>query len=183
MKEFFIAFIIALAGGSIWNQFAGIDPAYQGDPQTADQMMGGGTGALGGNPSDLKQNGQARAGQSLVADIDEGSFQGMVLDSREPVLVEFYTDNCPHCRTMAPILGQLAYNGQGVVTVCKINAEKSSNIAARYEVRGVPAFVLFTDGHMIDSTSGARSFGELRDWLSQNNVPVPEKVSNNGIQL
>jgi thioredoxin-like negative regulator of GroEL len=84
---------------------------------------------------------------------------------------------------MAPILGQLAYNGQGVVTVCKVNAQKCSSIASRYDVSGVPAFVLFSNGHMLDSTSGARSIDELRAWLLQNNVSVPEKVSNNGIQL
>ena len=183
MKEFFLAFILALAAGSIYNQVAGVEQSFS-DAEIG-QVANQGAANVGGQPNGLNSDlsPQARAGETIVADIDEGSFQGMVLDSSEPVLVEFYTNNCPHCRTMAPVLGQLAYNGQGIVTVCKMNAEKCSNIAERYGVSGVPAFVLFTGGHMIDSTSGARSMSELRAWLSQNNVSVPEKVSNNGMQL
>jgi thioredoxin-like negative regulator of GroEL len=182
MKEFFVAFIVALAAGSIYNQMSGIDPGFQGGPSSGGSEIGNSlTGGAGGD--NLSISPQAQAGQSLVADVDEGSFQGMVLDSREPVLVEFYTDNCPHCKTMGPVLGQLAYNGQGIVTVCKINASKSASIAERYEISGVPAFVLFNEGHMLDTTAGARSVEDLRAWLAQNNVSVPAKVGNNGVQM
>lgn len=176
MKEMLIAFIIALVVGSIWNQMNGADPQWAATNGTG----GGGTAGIGA-PTGFgnAQSQQAIAGQELVVDIDEGSFQGYVLDAREPVLVEFYTDNCPHCVKMGPVLGQLAYNGQGVVRVCKINASKAQSLAERYEINGVPAFVLFSEGHMLDSTAGAKDFQGLRDWLSQNNVSVPPSISQN----
>lgn len=189
MKEMFIAFIIALVIGSVWNQINGADPG----PQAMAAMQSGATCGTGdgGTPAGgggVTQNGasvavinsQAQAGQELVVDVDEGSFQGYVLDAREPVLVEFYTDNCPHCTTMGPVLGRIAYNGQGIMRLCKINASKCSALAERYDISGVPAFVLFTEGHMMDSTSGARSFEDMRSWLGQNNVSIPASVSTRG---
>lgn len=169
MKEMFVAFIIALVAGSVWNGMNGDQNlgAFEG----GDGGFGGAIG--GGGVNSPRISAQAEAGQQLVADVDEGSFQGMVLDSKEPVLVEFYTDNCPHCVKMKPVLGQLAYNGQGIVTLVKINASKAPSIAERYQVSGVPAFALFVDGHQIDSTAGARTFEDLRSWLSLNNVSVP----------
>lgn len=173
MKEMFVAFIIALVAGSVWNGMRGDQNLGAMD----DTMSGAAGGFIGGQAPlaapNMQPSPQAAAGQQIIAEVDEGSFQGMVLDSNEPVLVEFYTDNCPHCKKMMPVLGQLAYNGQGVVTLCKINAAKATAIAERYNVSGVPAFALFVDGHLIDSTAGARTFEDLRSWLSINNVSVP----------
>lgn len=178
MREIFVGFLIALAVGSMWNQFNGADPganAANGGGQSATTGRGNNFPSSGGNPA-ISQ--QAQAGQELVVDIDEGSFQGYVLDAREPVLVEFYTDNCPHCVKMAPILGQLAYNGQGVIRLCKINASNSPALTERYDISGVPAFALFSEGHMLDATSGARTFDGMRGWLSQNNITVPESPNS-----
>ncbi|MDZ4837273.1 MAG: thioredoxin family protein [Candidatus Melainabacteria bacterium] len=176
MKEMFAGFLIALVVGSLWNQFQGLDSGVA----SAASGTPGGTGGGGmQNPiGNAALNPQGQLGQELVVDIDEGSFQGYVLDSREPVLIEFYTDNCPHCVKMAPVLGQLAYNGQGVFRICKINAAKSTALAERYEIKGVPAFALFVDGHKMDSTSGARSFTEMRSWLSQNQITVPDSPTS-----
>ncbi len=181
MKEMFIAFVIALVIGSVWNSMNGQDPGAAADSgSTCATGTGDGSPAPtpNGNSPQPTINAQAQAGQELVVDIDEGSFQGFVLDSREPVLVEFYTTHCPNCTKMSDAIGQLAFNGQGVVRLCKVNAEKASTLADRYDVNGVPTFVLFEDGHMVDSTAGARTFEDMRSWLSQNNVSVPAKVSS-----
>jgi len=155
MKDVFFSFVIALALGSMLN--------------------GMGFPAMGGPPQPTPEQAQTSqsAGQDLVADIDEGSFQGYVLDAREPVLVEFYTDNCPHCVKMAPVLGILALKGQNIIRVCKVNASNNQNLADRYGVAGVPAFVLFDQGQVKDSVSGAMEGSEMRAWLARFNVKVP----------
>lgn len=187
MKEMLIAFILALVIGSIYNQLSGQDPSYpaqigDGTSNTAGGgSPNGGSDANGGTAGSGKAfNQQTQAGLQLVADVDEGSFQGMVLDSSEPVLVEFYTDQCPHCVTMTPILGQLAYDGQGVMRIVKINGKKNPGLAERYQITGVPAFILFSQGHQVDATSGAFTMEGLRAWLSQNNVNVPVSVGATG---
>lgn len=177
LKELFIAFIIALVIGSIFNQMNSSSQASGGMGGDNGGQMGGGGGGGSGN---LASDQNAQAGIELVSDVDEGSFQGLVLDSKEPVLVEFYTDNCPHCRTMLPVLGKLAYDGQGVLRVCKVNAGKVPALADRYDVNGVPAFALFGEGHLLDATSGARTLSEMKTWLSTNNIAVttPGKVGS-----
>ncbi len=159
MKELFISFVIALVVGSFIN---GMNKDDSSD------------GSGGGAPA-MDQT--AQAGLELVPDIDEGSFQGYVLDSKEPVLVEFYTDTCPNCVSMKPVIGKLAYNGQGVLRLCKINAGKAASLAERYQVQGVPTFALFNEGHLLDQTSGAREYGEMNSWLAINNVTVPNSVA------
>ncbi len=184
----FIAFVIALVIGSVWNSMNGQDPGVDlNSGNSGASGTVGGSAPVAGNPTGSSSqstiNAEAQAGQELVVDIDEGSFQGFVLDSQEPVLVEFYTTHCPNCTKMADVLGQLAFNGQGVVRLCKVNAEKAGTLADRYDVNGVPTFVLFSEGHMVDSTAGARSFEDMRSWLSQNNISVPAKVGSSGHQV
>lgn len=162
MKDIFFSFLIALALGSMLN--GGIPGV---------NFMGG-PGAAGSQPPDGQQaQAAATAGMDLVQDIDEGSFQGYVLDANEPVLVEFYTDNCPHCLKMAPVLGTLALKGQSIVRVCKVNASNNQSLADRYGVAGVPAFVLFDKGQVRDSVSGAMEGSEIRAWLARFDVKVP----------
>lgn len=163
MKEICVAFIIALVLGSVYN-------GMNGDQNIQPDSFSPGTHQSAN--AQLEQQ-QATAGQELVVDIDEGSFQGYVLDSREPVLVEFYTETCPYCVKMGPTLGKVAFNGQGVIRLCKINASKAPSLAERYSISGVPAFALFVEGHLVDSTSGAKSFEELRTWLTVNNIDIP----------
>ena len=180
MKELFVGFLIALAVGSMWNQFNGADSGANSVSSSGQSgTSSGGNNSAAGGGGNVATTQQAIAGQELVVDIDEGSFQGYVLDAREPVLVEFYTDNCPHCVKMAPILGQLAYNGQGIIRICKINASNSASLSERYDVSGVPSFALFSEGHVVDSTSGAHTFEGMRGWLSQNNISIPETGSQN----
>src|SRR5579885_1829578 len=167
MKQIAIAFIVALVVGSFLNGMNSGNPGGGGSPDAAQASS-----AAANDPT-------VQAGLSLVANVDEGSFQGYVLDSHEPVLVEFYTDRCPHCVSMQPILGKLAYNGQGVVRLCRVNAEKSSALAQRYNVEGVPAFCLFAEGHLVDFTSGARDIEGMKSWLAVNNIKVPDAPRSN----
>lgn len=153
MKEFVIASLIALCLGAVWNSM-----------RTNVQPLGAEEGAM--KPGLI--------GQELIAEVDEGMFQGYVLDSKEPVLAEFYTDTCAICKTMAPVLGKLAVQGQGMMRLCKINAEKNQSLAERYNVQGVPTFVLFKDGGMLDSTAGGMTEDEMRAWLVNYEVKVPE---------
>lgn len=161
MKELLIAFAIALVVGSIMNGSKG---------------PGGTLSGGGGEPQAQAQSQgsiAASVGQQLIQEVDEGLFQGYVLDAKEPVLVEFYTDECTYCRTMAPIVGTVAYNGQNIVRVCKINADKCESLADRYGVSGVPAFLLFKQGQLSDTANGAMSETDMFGWLARHDVNVP----------
>ena len=159
MKEIVIGFIIALVIGAAWNGM-----------RTNVQPLGAEQGAM--------QPGLV--GQELIAEVDEGMFQGYVMDAHEPVLVEFYTDTCSICKTMAPVLGKLAIQGQNVIRLCKINAEKNQSMAEKYNIQGVPTFVLFKDGTMQDSTAGGMNEDEMRAWLINYGVEIPRAEASPG---
>lgn len=157
MKELVIGFLIALCLGAIWNGMS-----------TDSQPLGASQGAM--------QPGLA--GQELIVEVDQGTFQGYVVDSKEPVLAEFYTDTCAPCKMMAPVLGKLAIKSQGIMRICKINAEKSQSLAETYNVQGTPTFVLFHNGQMTDSINGSLSESDMIAWLSRYDVMVPHSSSS-----
>jgi|AGTN01.2.fsa_nt_gi Thioredoxin domain-containing protein len=160
MKELAITFIIALVGGSIYNQMQ-LPSANPGSQQQ------------GAAPTAAT----AGVGQELIQGVDEGMFQGYVLDAKEPVLVEFYTDQCVYCRKMAPSLGRLAYAGQGVIRVCKVNADQNSGLADRYGVTGVPALLLFQSGQLTDTLAGSQDGDQIRAWLARHDIKVAVSTS------
>lgn len=140
MKDALIGFIIALVLGSIWN-------GYQSDNQSASESPAANDTAQGpGIP---------------LASVNDANFKSEVLDQQQPVLVEFYTPSCSHCRNMAPILGQVAQQYSGTLKVVKMDVMDNPLIAHKYEINGVPAFVLFDNGNAVESFMGEMSKGKL----------------------
>src|SRR5262249_26347974 len=131
MKDALIGFIIALVLGSIWN-------GYQSENQT---------------PSgDSAAAGDAAQGPGIpLASVNDSNFQSEVLDQQQPVLVDFYTQTCSHCKNMAPILGQVAQQYSGTLKVVKMDVMDNPLIAKKYEITGVPAYVLFDKGTPVES--------------------------------
>ncbi|HMX46198.1 MAG TPA: thioredoxin family protein [Candidatus Obscuribacter sp.] len=155
MKELIIGFLIALVISSYMNG-SNIDSQF-GWNQAAASLPG-----AGGNQ-----------GSELIDDINEGTFQGEVLDSHEPVLVEFYSQDCVHCTNMKPELGKLAQESQGYLKVYKVDAKANGALAERYEVMALPGFVLFSKGKPVNSTSGEMSKQELSNWVKKElDIPV-----------
>ncbi len=96
-----------------------------------------------------------------------GTFQGEVLDSSIPVLVEFYTQSCVHCQNMKPELAKLSQESQGYLRMYKVDSETNRSLAEKYDVSGVPAFVLFKQGKVVNSTAGEMTKDELAKWVKQ----------------
>lgn len=146
MREMIIAFILALAVGSVLNEMN-----------------------IGGS-----QNHQTKSvGQELITELDSGNFQGIVLDSKEPVLVDFYTTWCGPCKEMEPVLGNLAFRGQEKIKVARVDCDKNKVLAEKYEVEAYPTFVLFQNGQVKDRTTGGRGLDDMRAWLKLNQIEVP----------
>lgn len=102
-----------------------------------------------------------------VTDVNAGTFQGEVLDSQSPVLVEFYRPTDPHCLTMSPIVNKLATESQGYVRVVKVDVDSNQTLTERYDVEGVPGFVLFKEGKAINGIKGEMTQPELTKWVKQ----------------
>jgi thioredoxin 1 len=92
-------------------------------------------------------------------------FDSQVLGSKEPVLVDFFTDSCQPCRMMAPVLQELETEANGQFKVVKVDAATEAELAASYAVRSVPSFFAFANGKCVGQTVGAKSKASMKKWF------------------
>ena len=85
-----------------------------------------------------------------------------------PVLVDFYAEWCGPCKTMAPVLQQLAGKMGDQVKILKVDVDKNPQAAQAYQVQGVPTFVLFKAGKIVWRQSGAMPMDVLEKTIAQN---------------
>ena len=95
---------------------------------------------------------------------DEANFDELVLNSDVPVLVDFYADWCGPCRTLAPVLEELARETSDAKSV-KVNVEHSPQLAARYGISSIPSLKVFEDGKIVDEQVGLASKARLKVML------------------
>ena len=82
-------------------------------------------------------------------------FQKEALDSKEPVLVDFYADWCGPCRSMMPVVEEVANEYKGRLKVGKVNSDKEPELARAFNVMSIPAFFILKDGKVVDQMVGA----------------------------
>lgn len=86
-----------------------------------------------------------------VAEVSEGTFENEVLQSTEPVLVDFWAPWCGPCRQIAPLIEQLASENSGSAKVVKINIDDNQEIARQYGVMSIPTLMIFKGGDVFES--------------------------------
>jgi thioredoxin 1 len=98
--------------------------------------------------------------------VDNANFQTEVLQSAEPVVVDFWAEWCGPCRMIAPALEELATELEGKVKIVKLNVDENPELAARFGVRGIPMLAMFKAGEMADQLTGARPKSQLSAWIN-----------------
>ena len=89
--------------------------------------------------------------------LTDASWDADVLKSDVPVLVDFWGERCPACHSVAPLVDALAGQYQGKLKVGKLKVEDNLDTAVRYQVRGIPTFLMIKDGRVVEQRLGAAS--------------------------
>lgn len=105
---------------------------------------------------------------SKVLEIKDFNFEEEVLQhEEETVLVDFFAPWCGPCRTLAPVLDELAEEMQGKVKIVKVNVDESSLTATNYKVLSVPTLIIFKNGEIKEVLLGFKDKGALESKLEK----------------
>ncbi len=117
--------------------------------------------------------GNTVVGPDAVTDVNAGTFQGEVLDSHTPVLVEFWVEGDQHSLNMKQPVSDLATESQGFLHVVRVDGNANVALATRYDIKTYPSFVLFKDGKAVNGTSGEMAKKDLENWVKRElDIPV-----------
>ena len=95
------------------------------------------------------------------------SFDDLIEQSKLPVLVDFWADWCGPCRTVAPVIEQIAREYKGKIVVVKVDVDRKQHVAARYRVQSIPTIMLFYRGETLARQSGALPYGALKQLVDE----------------
>ena len=98
--------------------------------------------------------------------VDSSNFQAEVLDSVEPVVVDFWAEWCGPCKMIGPSLEEISNELAGKVKVVKLNIDENPELAAQFGVRSIPTLAMFKAGEVADIKVGAAPKTALSAWIS-----------------
>ncbi|MBM4328924.1 MAG: thioredoxin [Deltaproteobacteria bacterium] len=107
------------------------------------------------------------AESTQISVVTDGDFDEKILKSDLPALVDFWAAWCGPCRTVAPVVEQLADEYAGKVKVAKLNVDDNRETANRYGIRGIPTLMLFKDGQVVDQIVGAVPRDRIKELLDK----------------
>lgn len=90
-----------------------------------------------------------------------------IINGKRPVLVDFFAEWCGPCKMMAPILKDLKSDLGDEVVILKIDVDKNNAISAKYQIKGVPTFMLFKEGQLLWKQSGMLQKQDLKDLINR----------------
>lgn len=103
----------------------------------------------------------------LIKHVTDATFEADVLQSAQPILVDYWAEWCGPCKMIAPILDEVSTSYAGKLNIAKMNVDENREIPAKFGIRGIPTLMLFKDGQLAATKVGALSKAQLVAFIDQ----------------
>jgi thioredoxin 1 len=100
-----------------------------------------------------------------ITHVSDASFEADVLKSDTPVLVDFWAEWCGPCKMIAPVLEEVAVSHAGKIKIAKLDVDENREIAAKYQIRGIPTLIVLKNGEEVARKVGALSKSQLTAFV------------------
>lgn len=104
----------------------------------------------------------------MVLDVTEANFQKEVIESKVPVVVDFWATWCQPCKLLTPIIDELSGEYDGSMKFFKMDVDSNEDVVAKYNIMSIPALLLFENGEVKSMNVGAVPKEKLRTWIDSN---------------
>ena len=101
-----------------------------------------------------------------VSKVSDADFEAEVLQSAQPVVVDFWAEWCGPCRMIAPALEEISGALDGKVKIVKLNVDENPATASKYGIMSIPTLMLFKNGELASRQVGAAPKQKLQQWIS-----------------
>ena len=102
-----------------------------------------------------------------IVTVTTSTFDEIISSSETPVVVDFWAEWCGPCKTIAPILGEIAIEQAGKIIIAKLNVDENPELAMRFDVMSIPTLLVFQHGEVAKRLVGARGKGALMQELQE----------------
>ena len=103
----------------------------------------------------------------LIQHLSDASFESVVLQSKQPVLVDFWAEWCGPCKMIAPALDEAANTYSGKLQITKLNVDENKDVPAKFGIRGIPTLMIFKNGQLAATKVGSLSKAQLNEFIDQ----------------
>jgi thioredoxin 1 len=103
----------------------------------------------------------------LIKHVTDATFEADVLQSAQPILVDYWAEWCGPCKMIAPILDEVSAAYEGKLQIAKMNVDENRDIPAKFGIRGIPTLMLFKNGQLAATKVGALSKAQLTAFIDQ----------------
>jgi len=100
--------------------------------------------------------------------VTDKSFEDEVINADRPVMVDFWAEWCGPCKSLSPLVDEVAGEMGDKVKIVKLNIDDSPEAPSKYGVRGIPTLMIFKNGQVVDTKVGGMPKSQLVEWLEGN---------------
>lgn len=98
-------------------------------------------------------------------ELTDSNFEELVLNAEHPVLVDFWAEWCGPCRRVGPLVDELSQEYQGKAVIGKVDVDSNPQVSMKYQIRSIPALLIFKNGEVVDQIIGAVPKSTLKKQL------------------